>query len=274
MFSPIIAGTGITGWNFLQATYDRQFEAFSDSAQISSDADYLTEKLSSPLSTEEFLDDPRLRRATMMAFGLEGEEWKRGFISKVLEEVTDSESTFLTRLNNTEYTNFAEAFSPTDGQINLSASAVADIAHQFRERSFRVAVGNVDENQRLNLNYQAEIGNLVSSDSSSEANLFRLLGSVPIRTVLDTALGLPSDVQSLDLDRQVEIYEDALQSRLRISDVSELTSEENISQVIQRFSAFSALNSAPSPTTPGATALTLLSGIGSIGSQNLFLSGF
>lgn len=274
VFTPVIPSTGIVGWNFLQATYDRQLESFSNSAQISADNDYMVGKLSSPISVEEFLDDPRLRRTTMMAFGLEGEEWKRGFISKVLNEVNDPESSFLTRLNNSDYTNFAETLNPLDGQIRLSADAIAEISEQFKARSFRSAVGEADNDMRLNLNYQAEIGNLITNGSDAQTNMYRVLGSVPVRTVLETALGLPSDVSQLDIDQQVEIFQDALQSSFRIDDVNDLTSAENIERVIQRYSAISAISNGPSPSTPGATALTLLSGIGSTGSQNLFLSGF
>lgn len=274
VFRPVIPSTGIVGWNFLQTTYDRQLESFSGSVQISAENDYMTGKLSSPMSVEDFLDDRRLLRSTMTAFGLEGEEWKRGFISKVLEEVQDPESTFLTRLNNPAYTAFAEAFTPVDGQIRVDADAIESISQDYREQSFRIAVGEVDNDMRLSLNYQAEIGDLVRSESSDDTNIFRILGSIPVRTVLEQALGLPTDIRQLELDQQAKIFQERLQSAFRISDTNELTSEENITRVIQRYSAISAINNGPSPTTPGATALTLLSGIGSIGSQNLFLSSF
>lgn len=274
VFTPVIPTTGLVGWNFLQSTYDQQLATFSDSAQIKADNEYMLEKLSSPLSVDDFLDDRRLLRTTMTAFGLEGEEWKRGFIAKALEEVVDPDSTFLTRLNNTAYTNFAEALQPIDGQILITPSALAGISQDFREQSFKIAVGNVDNNMRLNLNYQTEIGELIQSDSSSEANMFRILGSVPVRTVLETALNLPQDIRSLDLEQQAKVFEKALNSAFRISDINELTSEENIDRVIQRFSAISALSQGPSASTPGATALTLLSGIGANASQNLFNSGF
>lgn len=274
VFQPVIPTTGIVGWNFLQSTYDRQLEAFSESAQVSSDTAFLQERLSSPISVEEFLDDPRLRRTTLTAFGLAGEEWKRGFISKVFEEAADPESTFLQRLNNPAYTAFAETFEVVDGQISLSPATVQTIASDYREQSFRVAVGEVDPDQRLNLTYQAEIGNLVREGSTSESNIFRILGNIPVRTVLEQALGLPTEVQQLELEKQAEIFQERLQSAFRIDDVQELTSDENIERVIQRFSTIAAINNGPSPTTRGATAVTLLSGIGSTGSQNLFLSGF
>ena len=104
--------------------------------------------------------------------------------------------------------------------------------------------------------------------------MVRILGSIPVRTVLETALNLPQDIRKLDIEQQAKIFIDALQSSFRIDDVNELTSAENIDRVIERFSAISALSQGPSPNTPGSIALTLLSGIGTNASQNLFLSGF
>ena len=274
VFTPVIPGTGLVGWNFLQSTYDRQFAAFSNTAQIKSDSEYVSEKFSSTLTVDEFVDDPRLLRSTLTAFGLEGEEWKKGFIKKVLNEVNDPESTFLTRLNNPAYTRLAETLSPVGGLIIPSSTTASDISLKFREKSFEIAVGNVDNNIRLSLNYETEINELVKSESTNETNIFRILGSVPVRTVLETALNLPQDVRKLDLEQQAKIFEDRLKSTFRISDVTELTEPENVERVIQRFSAISQLSQGPAAGTPGSTALALLTGVGAVGSQNLFLSGF
>lgn len=273
VFTPVIPGSGLVGWNFLQSTYDRQFAAFSNSAQIKIDTDYISEKFSAPLTVDELVDDPRLLRSTLTAFGLEGEEWKKGFIKKILNEVNDPESTFLTRLNNPAYTSLAETLSPINGTIIPSSTTASDISLKYREEAFEIAVGNVDNNIRLSLNYEAEIGELVKPESSDETNIFRILGSVPVRTVLETALNLPEDVQKLDVEQQAKIFEDRLQSSFRLS-VGDLTEPENIARVIERFSAISQLSEAPSAGTPGSTALALLTGVGTVGSQNLFLSGF
>jgi hypothetical protein len=100
MFQPVIPLTGNSGWKFLEATYDRQLESHSKSPQVRLDRDYLTEKFSEPVAVEDLLKDKRLLRVALTAFDLGGEEWKGGFIRKVLEEVVDPESSFLARLNN------------------------------------------------------------------------------------------------------------------------------------------------------------------------------
>jgi hypothetical protein len=273
MFQPVIPLTGNSGWTFLEATYDRQLESYSKSPQIRLDRDYLTDKLSEPISVESLLDDRRLLRVALTAFDLGGEEWKRGFIGKVLEEVADPESTFLTRLNNSKYTAFAKAMNPVDGKISLSPAAVSKMAALFEANSFEAAVGEVDDNMRISLNYKSGIAEIAGTGSSDTTILYRILGDVPIRTLLEGATNLPSNITNLSLERQSVILKERLQSVLGIRDMSELTSPENVEKIVQRFHAMSAISQNASSYSPASAALTLLSnGLGSQGSENLFLS--
>lgn len=273
MFQPVIPLSGNSGWNFLQATYTRQLDSFAKSPEIRNDREYMLEKLSSTMSVDDFLSDRRLLRITMTAYGLEGEEWKVGFIRKALEEVGDPDSTFLPRLNNAKYTSFAETFSPIDGKIILSSKELAKIAVNFETESFQSAVGDVDDNMRLALNYQAEITDLVGTDSSEKAILYRILGDVPVRTVLQSALNLPDGLVNLDLDQQADVLKERLTSALGINDVADLANSETVGRMIQRFHAMETIQNGSTSYSPASAALTLLSnGVGSQASQNLFLS--
>ena len=274
-YQPVIPLTGYNGWKFLESTLDKQIENYSDSASVKNDRDYFEQKMSSPITMEDFLSDTRLLRISLMAFDLGGEEWKGGFIRHVMEERADPDSTFLTRLNNTAYTNFANAFALQDGKVSLSADAIATLGDQFELASFRSAVGDVDNNMKLSLNFQAKIGELVRAESSETANLYRLLGDVPVRTVLETALNLPGDFNSLDLDLQAKILKERMLSVFSISSVSDITKPEVVDKAIQRFHTMDMIESGQSSLSSGSVALTLLNnaaGFGATASQNLFLS--
>lgn len=277
MFQPALPLSGYGGWKFLQSTYDKQIQSFSDSATVQNDRDYLTAKMSEPVTLESFLDDRRLLRITLTAHGLGGEEWKRGFVDKVLSESSDPESLFLARLNNTEYSSFAAALAPKNGFISLTPQALSELGDKFETVSFRSAVGEVDNNMRLSLNYQSKIADLVGSGSSDEAILFRLLGSVPVKSVLESALNLPADIQKLPIERQADLLKNRLQDRLGINDLNDLGSIDVIERMLKRFHAMESITQGPSSTTPGSTALALLTGnfgLGSTATENLFLSGF
>ncbi len=274
IFTPAIPQSGLAGWRLLQATYDRQVESFSRSPQINNDRAYLVDRLSEPIALDSFLDDRRLLRISLTAVGLPGEEWKRGFIEKVLSEASDPESTFLARLNNQRYSEFSEIFTVTNGQIALSPAAVADIADRFETAAFVAAVGEVDNNMRLSLNYLSNIGRHVDGSSSEEAILFRLLGDVPVRTVLERALNLPTETQQLPIERQAELLKTRLQSVLGVQNIQDISNAQSVERVLQRFHAIEAISTGPSPLTPGAAALSLFTGVGASGAQNLFLSRF
>ena len=224
---------------------------------------------------EDFLSDKRLLRISLTAFDLGGEEWKVGFIRHVMEEKADPDSNFLTRLNNQAYTNFANTFAVTDGKISLSADTIATLSDDFELASFRSAVGDVDNNMKLSLNYKAKIGDLVREESSDSANLYRILGDVPVRTVLETALNLPSSWQKLDVDQQADILKERMLSVFSISKVTDLTNEDVMDKVIQRFHTMDSIANGQASLSSGSVALTLLNnaaGFGSTASQNLFLS--
>lgn len=277
MFQPVIPLSGLGGWNFLQSTYDRQLETFSSATQIKSDTDYLTEKLAERMPVEDFLSDGRLRRITLTAFGLEGEDWKVGFHRKVLDEVQDLESTFLARLNNPQYTRFAEALQPIDGELVLSSDQVEEIAARYAAESFELAVGEQDDSMRLSLNYLSEVQELVTEGSTDTANMFKLLGSLPMREVLTTALNLPSDISNLDIDDQAVIFQERLSSQFQVSSLQDLKNPETIERVVQRYQAIQSISQNSVSTSSASTALTLLSnavGFGAVASQNLFLSNF
>ncbi|MGB3626157.1 MAG: DUF1217 domain-containing protein [Henriciella sp.] len=280
MYQPAIPLSGYGGWKLLQSTYTRQLEGFTDSSSVKNDRAYLTEKLSSPISLDDFMSDRRLLRVSLTAFDLGGEEWKGGFIRKVLEEASDPESTFLQRLNNSDYTLYSKTFAFQDGQLSLSAEQVEEIAGNFEAAAFRGAVGEVDNSMRLSLNYQSKIVEIAGTGSSEETSLYKILGNTPVRNVIGTALNLPADMSKLDIDRQADILKEKLESVMGISDVADLTSIDKVDKMLQRYHVMNTINDGPSPTTPGYAALTLLggggstSGFGALASQNLFLSRF
>ncbi|MFN7101297.1 MAG: DUF1217 domain-containing protein [Pseudorhizobium sp.] len=276
MFQPVIPLTGNGGWKFLQSTYDRQLQSHSDSPQIKSDRAYLMEKFSKPVELDALLKDNRLLRVAMTAFDLGGEEWKRGFISKALTEAADPESTFLARLNNAQYTAFAKAFTPVDGKISIEPEALEAIGDAFEAASFETAVGEVDDSMRLALNYQSDISRVIGEGSSEEAMLYRILGDVPVRTVLETATGLPTSIRALSVEQQAEMLKGALQRSFGINDVKELATEGKVEKVIQRFHALQSISEGASTYSSASNALTLLNGGAGLGGQggiNLLLSG-
>ncbi len=272
MFRPIIPTSGVSGWQFLQTTYDRQLKSLSDSASVRNETDYLKEKLSKPLTVDAFLNDPRLMRSALSAFDLGDEAWKRGFVRKVLTESSDPQSTFLARLNNPQYTRFAEVFRPVNGTIRVSAPALNALSKSYEAGALETAVGEVDNAMRLALNYRSEIAQFAKPNASNDTIAYRLLGNVPMRTVLERALNLPTDMRKLPVEKQAEMLQERLSARFQITKLSDLAASAKVAQILNRYMAVESIEAGTQSSSPAARASILLSGMGSAASRNLFLS--
>lgn len=274
-FRPALPLSGVAGSNFLQRTYDRQLQTFAETPQNQNDRAYFEQALSEPISVDDFLSDRRLLRISLTAFGLAGEETKGGFVRRAFESALDSDDSFLQRINNPDYTRFTNVVRPdAEGNIQLNSAQIQDILTNFERETFEAAVGEIDTDLRLDLNFRSDIDQLVGDNASDSAKAFRLLGSVPVRTLLEGALNLPTEFSQLDVERQAEDLQDRLQTTFGISELSELANPEVIDRVTSRYLAIQSALQGPNSNTPGFAALSLLTGVGSNASANLFLSRF
>jgi len=163
------------------------------------------------------------------------------------------------RLADNRYAEFSRAFGFGDFARPLTASPIIaeDIIDRFERQSFEAAVGEQNNDLRLALNVEASLKDISSSVSSENAQWFSLLGNAPLRQVVQTALGLPSQIASVDLDQQLETFKDRAQSLFGTDKVSDFT-DPDIQETITRLF----LVRASAPTDGGFTsqniALSLL----------------
>lgn len=275
-FTPVIPNGGLAGWSFLQRTLDRQEDVFSKSPDIQRDIDYFKENIGNVETLDDFMGDRRLLKVALGAFGL-GEEISKGaFVRKILEEGTLVRTSFARRLNNQDYIDLAKTFNFEGDGILLLTDSVENIAKQYERQSFEVEVGNVDDSMRLGLNFQREIKDLVGQGLSENAGWFKLLGSVPLRTVVEGAFNLPSEFAALDVDKQKEILADKAQQKFGGKSIEVFSDPEAVEGVINDFLLRRQIDAGPSISTPGFAALSILgqsnSGVGSSGLFNLLLS--
>lgn len=109
-YTPIILGSGVAGYAFLDRTRSTQQKLFADSAEIQRDLKTFTEQIAEVQTPDDLMDDFSLFRVALGAFGLDEDIGNRGFIKKVLESDTQDPQSFVNRLSDTRYLEFAEAF--------------------------------------------------------------------------------------------------------------------------------------------------------------------
>lgn len=258
--APVLPSSGLTGWNFLNATLPAQEKVFNNSADISRDVDYFKENIGEVKTLDDLMGDRRLLKVALGAFGLGDEINKGAFVRKVLEEGTEDRSAFAVRLNNSDYLEMARSFDFSNGDLSLSESDINAMVKGYQQETFEVSLGGVDNSMRLALNFKREMSELANAGLSEDGGWFRAMGSVPLRTVLESAFNMPSGFAQLDIDRQKELLSDKANSLFDGKTIDVFKDPEVIETTIRRYLLQEQVASGPSANTPGFAALTLLQG--------------
>jgi len=278
-FQPAIPLDGLAGWRVLQKTAPNQQEVFERSPTLTRNIEYFRENISKALTAEDLVNDRRLLTVALGAFGLSDEINKKAFVQKILEEGTEQSGAFALRLNDPRFRALAEAFGY--GNIDAGSSVLLDsfredIIARYKTLEFERAVGEVDNDMRLAMNFKREMPDIADSDSEDATLWFQIMGNRPLRELVAAALNIPTSVAQLDVDRQQEIFESRARQVFGDGSPKIFTDPEVIDDAIRRFFLNRQIQNGPSASTPGFTALTLLQGanLGGAATANLFLSQF
>ncbi|MGH1412415.1 MAG: DUF1217 domain-containing protein [Pelagimonas sp.] len=258
-FQPVIVGSGLVGWQFLKTTQATQKEVFNSGAQLSRDTEYFEANIAKITSAEELVSDRRLLRVALGAFGLQDDINNKFFIKKILEEGISEPTSLANRMADERYKSLTKAFafdSPLGSRTSLSKFS-GEILTKFKAQEFEIAVGNQDESLRLSMNFERNLPDIASSDGSDDTKWFRIMGTTPLRTVFETALGLPSSFAQLDLDKQLETLREKSQSRFGVGEIDELAEPEVMNKIVQTYLLQSQIKSF-SASSSNQVAVTLL----------------
>jgi hypothetical protein len=274
-YTPVIPLSGLGGWRFLQNTLETQRAAFDNSAQNARELDYFRENIAAADTAEKLVADRTLLKVALGAFGLSEELDKKAFVRKALEDGTEKPEALAMRLSDPRYREMSKSFGYGDAigsQVGVAGFA-EDVIASYRVRAFEEAVGAVDESMRLALNFEREIQNRVTTSTTDEAFWYTMLGDTPMKTVLESALGLPSQFGSIDIDQQVEVLAERARDLIGSDDYRDLALPENREKIIRRYLIRQQIDQGPSANAPGMAALGILqNGAGPSAIENLLLS--
>lgn len=259
-FQPVLPLSGYTGWGFLKRTMVRQQAVQQALPMPSRDEAYFRDRIGKADTAEKLVNDTRLLRIALTAFGLEGDVNSKAFIQKILEGGTLKEGSLANKLADKQYQKFAAAFGYGDFSVpRTKLSTFADeILTQFRARSFETAVGQQNNTYRLAMNAEREIPALASRTISETAKWFTVLGNAPLREVMQTALGLPKSFSSIDLDQQVFVLKKRTEAAFGSADIGQFRDPTKLEALTRRFILQSEMQGQLAAASPAATALTLL----------------
>lgn len=273
-FKPQIPLAGLAGWRFLERTQATQQAAFGKGAALNREVEYFRENVGKISTAEELVADRRLLKVALGAFGLEGEIDKKAFVRKVLEGGVDDPSSLANKLTAPGFKKIAEAFGFGDaGGSRAREAGFADgIVVAYKDRAFEAAVGETNNDMRLAMNFRREIAALAGAGENG-GSWYTVIGSSPLRKVIEKAYGLPSSFGQLDVDKQRDVLRDKTSALFGVSTLKAFADPANVEKLIGRFLVRAQLENGPSATAAGSAALTLLQNArGSSGLLNLITS--
>ena len=259
-YTPAIPLGGYAGWTFLKRTYDTQTRAFQASPELKRDEDYFRARIGGVKTAEQLVSDRRLLKVALGAYGLDGDINNKYFIRKVLEDGTLKDGALANRLADKQYKALSSGFG--FGDYAVPRTQLSDFADKtlaaYKTRQFETAVGTQNNDMRLALNLERELPGLAGKKSSEAVKWFTVMGNGPLRQVFETALGVPASIGSLDLDRQLEIFQTKAGAVFGNDAVSQFADPAKMDALVRRFLLQAEVATLSSAQSASAGALAMM----------------
>lgn len=262
-FQPLLPLPGYAGWRYLNRSMDQQLSLFAASPVLKRDMDYFRAEIGKITSAADLVKDYRLLRVSLAAFGLQDDLPNRAFITRILSDGVSNPEALANKLADKRYRAFAESFGfgSTLPPRTQSAGFAAEVLSKFQRQEFERAVGAQDETMRLALTALRELPDIIAEDLSENGLWFRVMGNPPLRSVFETALGLPSSIGKLDLDLQVGNFKSRAKAVFGDASLKQFSNPDRQEDLIRNFMTRAQLAAQPAALSPMSIALTLLGGV-------------
>lgn len=261
-FQPIVLFGGMAGWSFLQNTRAAQQQAFEAAPAMQRDTEYFSAKIGEVKTAEDLVNDFRLLKVALGAFGLDDDLPNKAFIRKVLDEGSLDSDSFANGMVDKRYLALTEAFGFDLGTPNTKLSDfAAEIVESYNTRQFEIAVGEQDTEMRLSLGLERDLGEIIAGDNTENGKWYSVLGNPPLLKVFQTALSIPEESAALDIDDQVKIMRERATAVFGDGEVGQFVEPDRLEELNRLFLVRSQINDLSAGMSSGAIALTLLQSI-------------
>lgn len=234
----------IARWYQVQKTMDQQVKMVRNDPVVARDLAYFRENIGKTLTADDVVGDVRLRNFVAKAFGLDEFANATAFLRKAIEEGTDDPRSFANRLADPRF----REMSSTLGHGNLLGArtwqdaVVTEIETKFVQRTLETRLGEESNSLRMALYFQSEITALAGADDASEVGWLKVMGSPPLRSVIEGGFALPSSTGKLPLDQQQRLFENRSQARFGDKSLKAFLEPRNVERIVVGFLARSQLN--------------------------------
>ncbi len=246
----MISISGLNSPNALRlidATRDKQLVVMRNEPANQRAEAAFRERIGQITSAKELIEDFEVYSFVMRAFDLEDQIFGKGLIRKMLESDPVAPESLLNRLTDTRFREMHLALgftteSGTQGPDFNSAAFQDAIADRFYNRSFINQTDDQNETVGTVLEFREKVAGIDS--------WFEVLANEKLTNFFKTALGLPEQIATLDLDKQRDLF----QAKFNLTKLSDPAEQDRL---ISKYTAISDVTN-PQGFSTSSAALSIL----------------
>lgn len=215
--------TTFVGFQQVTRNFDRIVSSTAERPEVERAIDYWRENIGNVTTVDDFLDDSRLYRFAMEAFGLQDQIFARGLMRKIMEEGVSDPRSQANRMTDRRFREFAEVFD-FSGDRPLSTQdpqRMEQVAARFVNNEIEVSEGERNPGVRLALYFERRAPEL--------NNHTEILADRALSEVVRTVLRLPQQIATLDIDRYTALLEERV-------DLNDFKDPAKLDSFLKRFS--------------------------------------
>ena len=258
--------TTTASYRLLASDMAKTLDRTASSPSVQRDSAYYLDHIGDIKSIEDFIGHDRVFAFAMKSFGLDDMIYAKALMRKALEGGIDDKESFANKLSDTRYRDFVETFNfkrygETATVFDRTRQGTVD---RFVRQTLEETAGAQNQGVRLALYFQRKASGITSA--------YDILSDPALLKVAQTALNIPAETGSQDIDRQAALIKAKL-------DVADLKDPAKLEAFLTRFTSLWELQN---PTAASASPATILigkpleAGIGAdllLSLQNLKLGG-
>ncbi|MGH6761686.1 MAG: DUF1217 domain-containing protein [Phyllobacterium sp.] len=247
----------MTSYRIIASDMTRSLSRISQQPMVQRETEYYLENIGNVKSVDDFMNDDRLYRYAMKAFGLDDMSYAKAFVRKVLTEGVIDPDSFANRLSDTRYKELATAFnfSAYGDKATTYESAKQGTVDKYMRQTLEENAGQQNEGVRLALYFTRK--------ASSIKSAYNILGDKALLTVFQTAFNIPAATGNMNIDKQAKMIEDLI-------DIDSFQDPEVLNKFLTRFTAMYEMNNMTAASA--SPAVMLLGGSASIGISDNILT--
>lgn len=246
--------------DFIDRTYDNQIELLAQEPVNSRAVDDFLERIGSITTPEELIEDFEVYSFVMRAFDLEDQIFGKALIQEMLEGDPDDEDALVNRLTDGRFSDLHEAlgFVTAEGTERPDFNDPvwqAGMVDKYYQTTFTNEYAEQNEAVSVVLELRDKVGDL--------KYWYEVMADAELTDFFQTALRIPGEISALDVEKQVEYYEEKF-------DIANVTNAEEIDRLINSYLAIKDIESPPQGVNNSA-ALTMMQNAANLNGSSAFL---